>query len=198
MSKRFTTVILAALVMLILLGCSKPPEQEMQMASSAFDAAKAVEAELYAPEAYRAAMDTLNTAQAMKTEQDGKFALFRGYGKSKEMFVNAEAMANQAKTEAEAEKERVKMLVTDLLAQAKTSLDATTAAFSKAPRGKGARADLELIKSDLDAIVASYDAATADFNNGKYLAAKSKLEVIMNKAAQLQEEISMAGKKKTP
>jgi len=196
MSKRLSVVVLATLVLLALAGCSKPPEMEMQNANAAFEAARAAEAEAYVPDAYRAAMDSLNAAMAMKQEQDGKFALFRSYGKSKAMFVKADAMAKQVSQDAAAEKEKVKNEVTALLTEAKTALDAADAAFAKAPKGKGTKADLELIGADLNATKAAYDDATNDFNAGRYLVARSKIQTVISKANGITAEIPMVGKKK--
>jgi hypothetical protein len=169
---------------------------EMQNANAAFEAAKAAEAEAYVPDAYRAAMDSLNTAMAMKQEQDGKFALFRGYGKSKAMFIQAEAMAKQVAQDAAVEKERVKNEVTILMTEAKAALDSAEAAMKKAPRGKGSKADLELIQADLTATMAAYDDAMSDFNAGKYLVARGKVQTVISKARSITAEIPMVGKKK--
>lgn len=183
-------------MLMVVVGCSKPPEQEMSAATQALDAAKMAEAQDYALESYRVAQDTLNSAMALKREADGKFVLFRSYGKSKEMFVRAQGLANEAATKAAAEKERVRIEVTDMMTQAKALLDSADAALKKAPRGKGSKADIELIKTDLAAAVMQYDEAMADFNNGKYKAAKAKLEAMMAKANSVIAEIDKARGKK--
>ncbi len=196
MSKKFTIIAVVAVIMLMLAGCGKPPETEIQNATAAFNAAKAAEAEQYAPEAYRAAMDTLNAAMAAKQEQDSKFALFRGYGKAKELYIKAEAMAKDAETRAAAEKEKVKAQVTDMLAQAQAALTAANDAIKKAPRGKGSQADIEMMKNDLATAQAGYDDAMNDFNAGKYLAAKTKVQVVIDKANSIVNEIQTATAKK--
>lgn len=196
MSKRLSVIVLASFVLLVLAGCSKPPEMEMQKANGAFDAAKAAEAEAYVPDAYRAAMDTLNAAMAMKQEQDGKFALFRSYGKSKALFIKAEEMANQVTTQAAAEKERVKAEVTNLMTEAKAALDSAEMALKKAPRGKGSKADIELIEADLTAAKTAFGDANNDFAAGKYLVARSKVQTVIEKARSIQSEIAMAAQKK--
>jgi len=185
-------VVLAVLSLLIFIGCAKPPEQEIQKANTAIDAAKAAEAEEYVPESFQVAMDTLRAAEAAKTEADGKFALFRSYSKAKALYVTAEALANTAGQEAAAEKERVKQEVSNLLVQAKASLDSATAALAKAPKGKGSKADIELIKNDLAAAQASFDDANNDFNAGKYKIAKAKVEAAMQKAGAVITEIEQA------
>jgi hypothetical protein len=195
MFKRVTLALLA-LMLLVVVGCSKAPEAEMTAASAAFDAARAAEAEGYVPDAFRMAQDTLNAAQAMKTEQDGKFALFRSYGKSKEMFVRAQALAEKATADAAAEKERVKAEVMTLMADAKAAMDAATAAVDKAPKGKDTKAEIELIKNSLAALAPAYADAEADFNAGKFLTAKSKFEGVMAQAKSIQDEVAAAAARK--
>jgi hypothetical protein len=193
---RIAGVVLAVFALMVVIGCSKPPEQDMSAANQALDSAKMAEAQDYALDAYRVAQDTLNAAMALKREADGKFVLFRSYGKSKDMFVRAQGLANEAATRAAAEKERVRIEVTDMLTQAKALLDSADAVVKKAPRGKGSKADIELIKTDLAAAVMQYDEAMADFNNGKYKAAKAKLEAMMAKANSVIAEIEKARGKK--
>jgi hypothetical protein len=197
MSKRISIIVLAGLVLFALVGCSKPPEAEMQKANATFDQAKAAEAEQYVPDSYRAAMDTLNAAMAMKQEQDSKFSLFRSYGKSKVLFVKADELASKAVSDAAAEKERVKAQVSDMLAQAKAAIDSANAALAKAPRGKGSKADIELMKSDIGAAQAGYDDAMNDFNAGKYLTARTKTQAVMDKANKVSMDIATAFAKKT-
>lgn len=195
MFKRVTLALLA-LMLLVVVGCSKAPEAEMTAASVAFDAARTAEAEAYAGDAFRMAQDTLNAAQAAKTEQDGKFALFRSYGKSKEMFVRAQALAETATQVAATEKERVKQEVMTLMADTKAAMDAAAMAVDKAPKGKDTKAEIELIKNSLAALAPAYADAEADFNGGKYLTAKAKFEGVMAQAKSIQDEIAAAAARK--
>jgi ElaB/YqjD/DUF883 family membrane-anchored ribosome-binding protein len=189
-------VVFVVFALLALVSCAKAPEQEIQKANSSMEAARTAEAEEYAPDAFQVAMDTLNAANAAKTEADGKFALFRSYGKAKELFVRAEGLANEAVTVAQTEKERVRAEVTELITQAQTVLDSANAALKKAPKGKGSKADIELIKNDLAAAQTGFDEGKADFNGGKYKTAKAKIEAAMQKAQAVISEIEQAKAKK--
>ncbi len=189
-------VVFALFALLVFIGCAKPPDQEIQKANSSIEAARAAEAEEYVPESFQVAMDTLNAANASKQEADGKFALFRSYSKAKALYVSADALASKASQDAAAEKERVKQEVTGLLTQAKAVLDSANAALAKAPKGKGSKADIELIKNDLAAAQASFDDANNDFNAGKYKIAKAKVEAAMQKAQAVIDEIAAAKAKK--
>jgi hypothetical protein len=196
MFKRFSLAEAVLMLLALVAGCSKPPEAEMAAATQGLDAARAAESEQYAPASYRTAMDSLNAAAAEKTTQDGKFALFRSYGKSKEMYIRAKALADKAVADANTEKERVKQEVMGMMANVKTAIDEATAALDKAPKGKDTKAELELIKNDLAALTPGYADAEADFNNGKYLAAKAKFEGVMQKAKSISDEIAAAVAKK--
>lgn len=191
-----TLLAVIALGLLAIAGCSKPPEAEMAAAKAAVDAARAAEAEQYVPQQFRMVSDSLNAANAMKTEQDSKFALFRSYGKSKEAFVRAEGIANKVVEDAKAEKERVRQEVMAKLAVAKTGIDSAMVALEKAPKGKDNKADLELIKNDLMGLSSAYTEAEADFNAGKFLVAKGKVESLIQRTQSIVSEIEAAAAKK--
>ena len=195
MFKRIS-IVLAVLALLLIVGCSKPPEMEMQNADASMQAARAAEAEAYSMQSYRAAMDALNTAKAAKEEQDGKFALFRSYGKVKEMYIQAQQLADKAVADAQAEKERVKAEVTTMLVDVQTALDDAAKAIDKAPRGKGSKADIELFKADLASAQTGFAEAKADFDAGKFLTAKTKLENVKAKAAAVVAAIEEAKAKR--
>jgi len=190
------SLVLVALALLAIAGCSKPPEAEMQAAQAAIDAARTAEAEQYVPDVFRVSSDTLNAANAAKQEQDSKFALFRSYGKSKEMFIRAKALADNAATEAAAEKERVRVQVEGLITQAQAAIDSASAALAKAPKGKGNKAEIELIKNDLAGLGAQFEEAKNNYTAGKYLVARSKVEAVTQKANSIINEIGMAAAKK--
>jgi hypothetical protein len=194
MSKRLALIVAAVALLAVIVGCSKPPEAEIQRAQTALDAAKAAEAETYAPDSYGAALESFNGAEAAKKEQDSKFALFRSYGKTKDMYASAEEMLNNATSEAVTKKEEVHQEVVAALADAKAVVDSANTALTKAPRGKGSRADIELIKSDFTAVQAGYTEAESDINDGQYMSAKAKLQTVVDNAHKIMDEIAKARK----
>jgi len=191
-SKRTLVMVLAVMALPLIWGCSKPPELEMQKANTSIQAAMTAEAEEYAAQSLTVARDTLNSAMAMKEEQDGKFALFRSYGKAKAQFVRAEALAQKSATDAAAEKERVRQEVADMLTQTRAALDAAKVALDAAPVGKGNKAEIALIANDLLTINTAFDEARAEFDGGKFKAAKAKVEAVMARATSITSEIATA------
>lgn len=186
------SLILVALALFVVLGCSKAPDNEMKAGETAMQAAVAAEAEQYAPDAYRAAVDTMNAANAAKAEQDSKWSLFRKYGKAAELYASAEALAEKAATAAQEEKDKVRQEVADLIAQTDSTLANAAAAVAKAPRAKGSKADIELIKSDLASVQAAFSDARADFDRGQYLVARTKVQTVAERAAGLIAEVQKA------
>jgi hypothetical protein len=193
---KYAVMIISLCALLAITGCGKAPEQEMQSAEAAFDQADQAETETYASDAYQMAMDTLNAAKAAKEGADSKFALFRSYGKSRELFVRAEALIKEAEISAHGEKEMVMGEVSGMMTDVKAALDQASDALNRAPRGKGSKADIELIKNDLHAANVAYEEAKMDFEAGRYMAAKTKLQAIKNKAQSISDEIAKAAAKK--
>jgi hypothetical protein len=189
-------LVMVALALLVFIGCAKPPDAEIQKATSSIDAARAAEAETYAPASFQVASDTLNAANAAKTEADGKFALFRSYSKAKALYVSADALAGKAAADAATEKEKVRVEVDAKIKEVQVLIDSVTVALKKAPRGKGNKADIALLETQLAGVTASFTEAQGDFTAGKYMVAKNKLESVVAQANDVKNQIEAAKAKK--
>jgi hypothetical protein len=181
-----------AFALILVAACAKAPEIEMQSSQAAMQAAVGAEAAEYALGTYQMAVDTLKAAEAALKEQDAKFGLFRNYGKVKQLFASAQALAEKANAEAVAEKERMKGELTGMLVGTQALLDSANVMLTKAPRGKGSKADIELIKTDLASAATAMDQAKADFEGGRYKAALAGLTGIQDKARSILAEIEAA------
>jgi hypothetical protein len=189
---RVLSLLVALAAAVVVTGCSKAPEAELAASEQAMSNAQMAEAEAYAPASYQQALDSLNAAKVEIQNQDSKFALFRGYGRSKEILVTSKALADKAVTDAEAAKEQVRMEDDTLMTSIDGLLTTTRAALAKAPRGKGTKADLDLIAADLASVESAYQGAVADYNEGKYLVGKSKLETAVNQLNRINADIEAA------
>ena len=192
---RHIGLILAGLAMLAAMGCGKPPVEKIQAADRAMQAAQSAEAREYAADALLSAEEVMERAQAAKAKQDSKFALFRSYGDVGIMYDSASALASEAEAKAKAEKERIRAEVAAELTRIDSMITATGQALAEAPRGKGTKADLELMKASLDAIVSAFAAAKADFDAGRYRPVQAKLAAIANDITNLTAEIEAAKQK---
>lgn len=108
------------------------------------------------------------------------------------MLVATKALADKAVSDAAAAKERVRQEDNTLKTNIEGLLVSTREALAKAPRGKGTKADLDLIAADLASVETSFQAAVADFNAGKFLVAKPKLEAAVNQLNRINADIEAA------
>jgi hypothetical protein len=192
MLKRVSSALVALALFGFIAGCSKSPVKEIEGSKAALESARNAEAELYAPELYKEAMDSLNTANVELQNQDSKFSLFRSYDRSKELLAAAEKLSLQAQTDAEAEKERIRALDSTMMAEIGSMVAQTREALAKAPKAKGSRADIKVLQADLEAAAASMTEISGDYNAGHYKVAEAKLEAIKNQVSTVKAQIDAA------
>lgn len=192
MVKRFAVVLVAVVAMWSMSGCSKAPVTEIDAGKAALENAKASEAEMYAPELFQQASDSLNAATVAIQEQDAKFSMFRDYDRATEMLAKSQQLAEQAIAQAAAEKERVRVADSVMAAEIVTMITDTRALLAKAPRGKGTSTDLKVLGGDLDAAQTALDAAMAEWQTGQYLAVQQKLEAVKAQVSNVKTQIDAA------
>lgn len=185
-------MVFAFVLVLVMVGCQKPPQQDIDAAKAAVDAARAAEATDYAPDSLKAAEDATAQLDAELKAQEQKFALFRSYKKSKELADAAKAAGEKASADAKAKKEQVKQEAQTLITDATNALNEAKALLEKAPKGKGTQADLEAMKGDLAGVESSVTEAQNAFNAEKYLDAKSKAEAAKTTAGNVKTSIEQA------
>lgn len=195
MFTRVSSAIVALALIMLVVGCSKAPEVQMKASEEAIQGAQLAEAEQYAPAVYRQALDSLNAAKAEVQKQDSKFSLFRKYGQAEQMLVSSQRLAEQAQTEAVAEKEQARLRDSVLIANVESLLATAKADLASAPKGKGTRAELELMKNELTAADTAYATAVSDYQAGKYLAAEAKLKAVESQVNRIRQEIETAKQK---
>ena len=185
--KLFISLFVLVSMALMLTGCGEVPQADIDAAQSALDAAKAAEADRYAPDMYNAAKKTFDDAMAMVEEE--KSAMFSNYDEASTKLQQAATEANSAAQAVPAKKEEVKGEIDGLLAQIPGMVKETKMKWKKAPRGKGTREPLQLIKEDIEATEASVAQVTATVESGDLLAARQKAQEIINKLKKLQSEL---------
>jgi hypothetical protein len=194
--KRFLLTLGVVVVLSLVIGCAKAPQQEVDAAKAALEAAKTAEGDRYLPDLYNAAQDTLNAALAEIETQNSKFALTRNYGKAKQLLASALNLSNQVSADVAAKKEEVKADVAQKLTDLNTSIADTKALLKKAPRGKEGREILEAMTSDLTTVENSTADVNALVEKGDFLAAKDKVNAALAKVNSIKEELTNAIAKK--
>jgi membrane-associated HD superfamily phosphohydrolase len=181
---------LLSLLILVVAGCAKPPQTDIDSAKQSIDQAAAVKD--YAPQQYQAANEAWNTLQTELQAQDSKFALFRSYKNAKEMAAAAKAAGDKALSDGNAAKEKAKNDCTQMMTDAQTALDDAKALLEKAPKGKGEKEAIEALKAELTAAETSLADANSAFQAGNYLQAKAKLQSVMNSANEVKTQVQAA------
>ncbi|HSB73640.1 MAG TPA: DUF4398 domain-containing protein [Candidatus Methylomirabilis sp.] len=189
----WSVLAVSVLAALVLAGCGSQPAQEIQAAKAAVDAAVADGGEKFAPAETKGASDALNAALEEVKTQDGKF--FKNYDKAKEMLAKAKADAETVKAGLAAKKEQAKNEATASLTAASDAVAAAKAALSKAPKGKGAAADIEAMKGDLQGLEAALAEVKPLIDSQDYAAARDKAAGIKSKADAVSTAVSTAMEK---
>src|SRR6187397_2700517 len=121
----------ALLAIVSLVACGEPPDKEMHQAQGAIDAARAVGAETYAPDEFKAAVDALTRAQDAVAQRDYRLALNNALD-SREQAQNAAKMAADGKAAARTEADRA-------INAAQAEINAVEAKVKTAETGKATR-----------------------------------------------------------
>lgn len=183
---------------LILGGCAKVPQAEIDAANAAIEKAKLAEADVYLQTEYTALLDSMNGINAQVEAKKGKlFASFTEV-KAKLAVVTTQATALVGSTEAK--KESIKQEVNGLITQLQTLATENNALVAKAPKGKEGKAAIEAIKGELTVIEQTSAELPQLLASGSLMAAQTKAKAAYDKAVAINTELKdviakKAGKK---
>jgi hypothetical protein len=180
----FLTMIL---VMVAFTGCDDVPQQDIDAANASLDAAKKLEADRYVPDKFNAAKQALDRAMAVVQEEES--AMFGNFDEARTLLATAKTAADEAAVSAPGKKEEVKQAVESALAGFPAEVAATQKMWRSAPRGKGTREALQLIKEEIERTEARQSEIQAAIDAGDYLAAQQKAQEIIGKLKSLQGEL---------
>ena len=189
--RKIMAVLPFVFVLVLAVGCAKPPQDSISAAMSAMDAAKPLASE-YAADSLRAVEDAKAALDVELKAQEDKFALFRSYKKTDELVADLKAKADKAAADAAAGKEQAKNDATTAITDATTALNDAKAMLDKAPKGKGTQADLEAMKADLTAAESTINDANAAMSSESYKDAKAKADAAKASAANVSSQVQAA------
>lgn len=178
-------------ILLLLAGCAKPPTEQIEAAERAIKDAQLSGAATYVADEYAKIEGTLAALKKEVTDQDGKFALFRDYGKVEQLAATAKSDAERVKGDAVKKNEEAKAAAVQAQQVAQDAVKATLQLVGKAPVGKD-RAALESIKTDVEALKASLNEVQMAIDKSEYLVAQTKAKAIHEKSQAVSHEIESA------
>ena len=177
--------------LLMLTACAKPPTEQIEAAEKAIKEAQTSGASTYTPDEYAKIEGALAALKKEAADQEGKFALFRDYGKVEQLAVTAKGEAERVKTEAIQKKEEAKAAALQAQQVAQEAVKSTLELVAKAPTGKD-RAALESIKADAEALKASLNQVQMSIDTADYPTAQTKAKAIHEKSQAVSHEIETA------
>ncbi len=189
-SKTIMIMMLALVLGLSFLGCSKMPEQLVTDTKASVDGVIAEGGEKYAKEEVNLINNDLTAAMDEIAVQEGKF--FKNYDKAKEMYTQVKAKADALKAEIPARKEKAKTDAQAALDAATMAVADAKALLAKAPRGKGSMADLEAFNADVQGLESALTEAQGLMTSEDYFVALDKANGIKDKAAGISTQITEA------
>ena len=187
---RKVLILSLALCLAAAVGCSKPPQQDIDAVNASLEAARTAGAQDYAPESLQAAETAKQELDAELQAQQDKF--FKSYSKAKELAASAKAAADKAAQDANTGKETMRQEVGTAIQNARTDLAGVRDQLAKAPKGKGTAADLATLSADLDGVDASLNEAQAAYDGQRYAEAKTKVEAANQTLSTVKNDIAGA------
>ena len=181
--------VLCALLMLT--ACAKAPTEQIAAAEKAVTEAQQSGAATYVADEYAKIEGTMAALKKEVSDQDGKLALFRDYGKAEQLAAAAKSDAERVKVEAATKKEEAKAAALQAQQVAQEAVASTLALVAKAPAGKD-RAALESIKADADALKESLNQVQSAIDAADYPTAQTKAKAIHEKSQAVSQEIEAA------
>ncbi len=184
--------ILALGFSLLLAGCASAPTEDINSAKAAVTAAQTDDTRSYAPESLKAAEDSLSKALAEVQSQDSKFAMSRDFKQAIALLKSAKDEAEKAKSDAQANKTKVKADATAAIEALPQQIEEAQKALAKAPKGKDTKADIEAMHNDLKLAEESLNEAKAALSGEKYMDALTKANAAKEKATGIIDQINAA------
>ncbi len=185
--RSFLFVLLVLSLGAFLISCGEVPQQVIDETKAALDAAKTAGADRYVPDMYNAANKSYQDAMAIVEKE--KDAMFSNYDEALPLLNAAKEAATGAMNAVADAKEKVKAEVEGMLAQIPEEVKTVKQMWKKAPRGKGTKEALEMMKQEIEAAEASVANVTATMETGDFLAARQQAQQLMSKIKQLQTEL---------
>jgi hypothetical protein len=160
--------------------------------AAAIQSSVAVEADEYAPEQMRALRAAGEKTLAELAAESGRFVVFRSFGRLEQSASKIRSLNAQVISVAIKNREQTRLSVAQMLAETRAELDSATLALEAAPRRRGTRADVEMIRVDLAALRDACAEAEAASAAGQYRVAQSSIESANRRARELRQDIEAA------
>lgn len=180
-----------ALAVVMMAGCSKPPTEQIEAAEKAVKEAQQSGASAYSADEYAKLEGTLAALRKEVGDQDGKFTLFRDYGKAEQLAASAKVDSERIKVDAAKKKDEAKAAALQAQQVAEEAVRATQDLVARAPVGKD-RAAVEAIRNDVEGLKSLLKQVQASMDKEDYPAAQTQAKAIHDMSQGVSTEIQSA------
>jgi hypothetical protein len=171
MKTRIFAGVVVSVAVWLFAGCSQVPQQSINEAKTALEAAKKAEAHKYAHSQLQAAQVSYDLAKKEISEETRKLPFMRKYTKIVETLKSATSAAESALSAAETAKNQMTSETQSLLADAQAIVDSVDSIVIRAAIKKK---NTDTISAGLDSVNARIRDAGAVLGSGDLFAAKEK------------------------
>lgn len=178
---------LLSMALMLTVGCSSIPQEQIDAANTAIEEAKSAGAELYIPEDYFALQDSMNSVMAAIEAEKSRF--IKDFGSAEEQLEAIALQAGEVKTRTEARKEDLKNEIQSTLDQVVVLIEANRQLVLEAPKGKEGTSALMAIGNELNTIEESVHEAQSMLEKGEYLTTLNKAIGARDQAQELNTEL---------
>lgn len=183
----FAGIAFLGLTTLVLTGCSKVPQAEIDAANAAVEQAKTAGADVYVHIDFVALQDSLNSVMVSIESQKSKF--IKNYGTAKEHLAGVTQFAGEVKLQSETRIEELKLEIQNTITEVEALIAANRQLILEAPKGKEGTSALVAIKGEIDGTETSINETSAMFESGDYLATLDKANAAKEKATAINTEL---------
>jgi hypothetical protein len=189
---RNARVLVVVVATVATVACAKPPQAQIDAAHASIDKATAAGAGEYAPEALNAARDAQAKLDAEVKAQQGKLALTRSYDEATKLATAAADAGQRASTEAAQRKQALQTEASTAVVGARAAIQDAETALGSAPKGRGGKAGLEALQSDLTAAKTTLGEAETALKGEHFMDVKAKADAAEERAVGVKSAIEQA------
>jgi DNA anti-recombination protein RmuC len=145
------SLVVVACVFLGIASCAKPPDDQARRARGALaDLRDVGKGEKWAPDAFAAAADALQSADRELSAQHARFFLTRDYAKAAELYTRVIEDVEMAREAVRSNKAASEKRAREALEAASAAINHAQAALTIAPVSRDSRASFDLLNQQLD------------------------------------------------
>jgi hypothetical protein len=180
---------------LLFIGCASAPTAEINATKAAIAEAQTEDVQTYATDSLKAAEDLLAQATSEVQTQEAKNGLSRDFKAASTLLKQAKDAAVKAQADAVANKAKTKADAEALIAGLATQLADAKKALATAPKGKDTKAELEALQNDLRGADEAAAAASTAIAQGKFMDALGQAKTAKEKAEGVVAQVTAAKEK---